>query len=113
MKPIAVTTYADARRRGGEGRTTLDRDKAWTDREHWTLGTEQRDFTNRGTATIPVTEEQMTVGKRAVESGRVRVYGRVTERSVEGSVRLRDERVHVERRAVDRPVTDADRKKTT
>jgi stress response protein YsnF len=62
------------------------------------------------TATIPVTEERMVVGKRAVEGGRVRVYGRVSEKPVEESVRLRDERVNVERRAVDRPVTDADRK---
>ena len=50
------------------------------------------------------------VGKRAVEGGRVRVYGRVSEKPVEESIRLRDERVNVERRAVDRPVTDADRK---
>ena len=50
------------------------------------------------------------VGKTAVESGRVRVYGRVSEKPVEQSVRLRDERINVERRAVDRPVTDADRK---
>ena len=50
------------------------------------------------------------MGKRAVESGRVRVYGRVTEKPVEESVQLRDERVNVERRAVDRPVTDVDRK---
>jgi stress response protein YsnF len=50
------------------------------------------------------------VGKRAVESGRVRVYGRETEKPVEESVQLRDERVNVERRAVDRPVTEVDRK---
>ena len=62
------------------------------------------------TATIPVTEERLVVGKTAVESGRVRVYGRVTETPVEESVQLRDERVNVERRAVDRPATDVDRK---
>ena len=31
---------------------------------------------NEHTATVPVTEEEQVVGKRAVESGRVRVYGR-------------------------------------
>lgn len=62
------------------------------------------------TASIPVTEEQLVVGKRAVERGRVRVYGRVSEKPVEESVRLRNERINVERRAVDRPATDADRK---
>jgi uncharacterized protein (TIGR02271 family) len=70
---------------------------------------DRRDFRTHDTATIPVTEEQMVVGKTAVESGRVRVYGRVTEKPVEQTVRLRDERINVERRAVDRPVTDADR----
>jgi uncharacterized protein (TIGR02271 family) len=70
---------------------------------------ERREFRTHDTATFPVTEEQMVVGKRAVEGGRVRVYGRVSEKPVEQSVRLRDERINVERRAVDRPVTDADR----
>jgi uncharacterized protein (TIGR02271 family) len=70
---------------------------------------DRRDLRTQDTETIPVTEEQMVVGKRAVESGRVRVYGRVSEKPVEQSVRLRDERINVERRAVDRPVTDADR----
>jgi len=71
---------------------------------------DRKDLRTNDTATIPVTEEQLVVGKRAVEAGRVRVYGRVSEKPVEQSVRLRDERVNVERRAVDRPVTDADRK---
>ena len=57
---------------------------------------------------IPVVEERVAVGKREVSRGGVRVYARVTERPVEEEVRLRDERVHVERRAVDRPVTAAD-----
>ena len=70
----------------------------------------REDFTANDTATIPVTEEQMVVGKRTVETGRVRIYARETERPVEESVQLRSERVNVERRAVDRPVTDADRK---
>ena len=70
----------------------------------------RQELRTNDTETIPVTEEQIVVGKRAVEAGRVRVYGRVSEKPVEESVTLRDERVNVERRAVDRPVTDADRK---
>jgi len=58
--------------------------------------------------TIPVVEEAMTVGKREVERGRVRIHSRVVERPVEESVRLRDETVTVERRPVDRPATEAD-----
>jgi uncharacterized protein (TIGR02271 family) len=58
---------------------------------------------------IPVTEEQLVVGKRAVQSGRVRIYGRVTEKPVEQSVQLQNERVTVDRRAVDRPVGAGDK----
>jgi len=58
--------------------------------------------------TIPVVEEDLSVSKRAVEHGHVRIYSRVTERPVEEAVRLREERVTVERRPVDRPATDAD-----
>ena len=58
---------------------------------------------------IPVTEEQLVVGKRAVQSGRVRIYNRVTEKPVEQSVQLHSERVTVDRRAVDRPVGAGDK----
>src|ERR671930_1135596 len=58
--------------------------------------------------TIPVVEEDIAIGKREVERGHVRIYSRVTERPVEESVRLREEKVTVERRPVDRPATEAD-----
>jgi len=58
-------------------------------------------------AHIPVVEENIQVGKREVERGGVRVYSRVTERPVQEQVNLREEHVNVERRPVDRPVTDA------
>ena len=58
---------------------------------------------------IPVTEEQLVVGKRAVQSGRVRIYGRVTEKPVEQLVQLHSERVTIDRRAVDRPVGPSDK----
>ena len=48
----------------------------------------------------------MQVGKREVESGGVRVRSHVVERPVEESVRLREERVSVERRPVNRAVDD-------
>ena len=53
--------------------------------------------------TIPVVEEDLTVGTREVERGHVRIYSRGTEQPVEEAVRLREERVTVERRPVDRP----------
>jgi uncharacterized protein (TIGR02271 family) len=61
-----------------------------------------------GTEKIPVVQEELRVGKRAINRGGVRVYSHVTERPVEENVQLREERVNVERRPVDRPVTSAD-----
>jgi stress response protein YsnF len=54
---------------------------------------------------IPVVEEELRVGKRDVNNGRVRVRSYVTETPVSESVSLRDENVEVTRRTVDRPLT--------
>ena len=64
--------------------------------------------TQQGAEAIPVVEEEIRVGKREVSRGGVRVVSRVTERPVEENVNLREEHVHVERHAVDRPLTAAD-----
>lgn len=61
-----------------------------------------------GEAVIPVIEEQLQVGKREVEHGGVRVRSRVIEKPVEEHLRLREERVVVNRRPVNREVTSAD-----
>jgi uncharacterized protein (TIGR02271 family) len=61
-----------------------------------------------GERTIPVVEEDLKIGKRAVQRGGVRVYSRVVEQPVDETVNLREERVRVNRRPVDRPATDAD-----
>jgi uncharacterized protein (TIGR02271 family) len=57
---------------------------------------------------IPVVIEELQVGKREVGSGGVRVTSHVEETPVEEEVSLRKERVDVQRRAVDLPVSDAD-----
>jgi uncharacterized protein (TIGR02271 family) len=61
-----------------------------------------------GTAKVPVVEEQLNVGKREQRQGGVRVYSHMTEKPVTEQVTLREEKVNVERRPVDRPVSDAD-----
>jgi uncharacterized protein (TIGR02271 family) len=63
---------------------------------------------SEGEVRIPVVEEELQVGKRQVQRGGVRLYTRVTQQPVEETVRLRDETVHVERRPVDRPASEAD-----
>ena len=60
-------------------------------------------------AVVPVVEEELQVGKRAVNRGGVRVYSRVVETPVTEHVQLRDEQVSVERRPVDRALGKTDR----
>jgi len=50
---------------------------------------------------IPVAEEELHVGKREVQGGRVRIHSHVIERPVQEQVSLREENVHVERRPVE------------
>lgn len=57
---------------------------------------------------VPVVEEDLIVGKREVDRGGVRVFRRVVEEPVSESVSLHKEQVVVDRRPVDRAVTDAD-----
>lgn len=57
---------------------------------------------------FPVVEEELRVGKRSVLRGGVRVYSRIVEQPVEESVRLREEKVRVERQPVNRPASEAD-----
>ncbi len=57
---------------------------------------------------MPVVEEQLQVGKRAVVRGGVRIYRHVTETPVQESVQLREEHVSVQRTPVDQPASAAD-----
>lgn len=64
--------------------------------------------TDQGTQSIPIIEEELQVGKRTVQTGGARLRSRIVERPVEESLRLREERVTVERTPVNRAATDAD-----
>lgn len=63
----------------------------------------------RDDAAIPIVEEQLVVGKREVDRGGARLRSYVTETPVHEQVRLRNERVEVERRPVDQPVAAGDK----
>jgi len=71
-------------------------------------GSNRSTYYNGGEMVIPIVEEEIQVGKQQVESGGVRVNTRVEEMPVQEQVTLRDEQVHVERHAVNRPATQAD-----
>ncbi|MFL5237512.1 MAG: YsnF/AvaK domain-containing protein [Rhizomicrobium sp.] len=58
--------------------------------------------------TIPVVEENLSVGKREINRGGVRVRSYVVEEPVGEQVNLREEHVSIQRRPVNRPLRDAD-----
>ena len=72
------------------------------------FGSSGRNFYQGGEAVIPIVEEELQVGKRAVEGGGVRVTQHVEETPVNTDVTLRDETVHLDRRPADRPASAAD-----
>lgn len=88
-------------------RNTIDVDARGAEYRAQGQNYQLRDYNDQDVV-LPVIEEDLKVGKRQVERGRMRVYTRVTEQPVEEQVHLREETVHVERRPVDRPATDAD-----
>jgi uncharacterized protein (TIGR02271 family) len=117
---------ADVLERGGA--VDIDeREAAWR-KEGWTGGTaaggtaglaepdtSRPEFGTSGTARtgggeerIPVVEERLSVGKREVGHGRVRVRSYVVETPVEEQVTLREEHVSIERRPVAPPIAAGD-----
>jgi uncharacterized protein (TIGR02271 family) len=99
----ADTWRASGWSRFGDGETTIEQTRAKGANGHAT----HRDVNDE---TIEVVEEDIQIGKRAVETGGVRVNTRMREVPVEEEVRLRQEHVEVERRPVNRPATEADLK---
>ena len=85
------------------------RQEGWSGRSDYASEDLSRSRVAAESESIPVTEEELTVGKRQVETGGVRVHSQVTEKPVEANVHLHQERVQVERMPVDRPISDADR----
>jgi uncharacterized protein (TIGR02271 family) len=61
-----------------------------------------------GEQVLPEVEERLRVGKRQVNSGRVKVRSYVIETPVTEQVNLHSETVHVERRPANRPVAAGD-----
>ena len=61
-----------------------------------------------GETVIPIVEEELSVGKRTVDHGGVRVFRRVVEMPAEQTVNLREEHAVVDRHPVNRAVTQAE-----
>jgi uncharacterized protein (TIGR02271 family) len=114
-----LTVQVDSQDRANRVAEIFDRhgavdvdDRASQSRQNYSQTSQTTDTTRNRTATqgdtIPVIEEDLQVGKRTVEQGGVRVRSRVVEKPVEETLRLRQERVVVDRHAVNRAATDAD-----
>lgn len=82
------------------GPLDINTESAQWRQEGWTGGAALRS----GEESIPVIKEDVSIGKRAIEKGGLRIYSRTVERPVSEEVSLRDEQVNVERRPVDRPL---------
>lgn len=118
--------YAEGVRRGGILVTVAADDEAEADeavailRRHGAVDIEERatEWKKQGwqgrfdadaapERTIPVTQEELVVGKRDVEHGGVRIYSRVSEQPVQKTVELEEEHVDVQRRPANRPAAGA------
>ena len=106
MGNTAASDYTSTSRTGSGNTGDTD----YTDRtiNTGTTGYTGSDVTNDETGKIQIIEENLQVGKREVKTGGVRLRSRIVERPVEESLRLREERVTLERNTVDRPATAAD-----
>ncbi len=80
--------------------------ESYRDRTTMTSDRSSDDFEN--SKSIPIIEEEVQIGKREVQTGGMRLRSRIIERPVEESLRLREERVRVDRNPVNRPATEAD-----
>ncbi|MDQ3799689.1 MAG: YsnF/AvaK domain-containing protein, partial [Acidobacteriota bacterium] len=66
------------------------------------------DYQLQNQTSIPIIEEQLEVGKQIVQREGARIRSRIIEKPVEANLRLREEHIVVNRRPVNREVTDAD-----
>jgi len=98
-----VSVYANDRAEAERAAEKLD-DLGALDVDEQYAKVSQANEINDGDKTIPVVKEEVAVGKREVENGGVRVRTKVVEKPVNESIRLRKERVYVNREPVDRVV---------
>jgi uncharacterized protein (TIGR02271 family) len=84
------------------------RSRGWAGHDTEAAPYSREQATSEGENVVPVVQEELEVGKRTVSGGAVRVVSRVVTRPVSEQVELRTEQASIERRAVDRPATEAD-----
>ena len=78
----------------------------WKPKRHRRKITDDRKF--EGERKMDVVQEDIHIGKREVGRRGVRIYSEVTEKPVEKQVNLRDEKIRVDRKPVDREARPGD-----
>lgn len=81
----------------GGTETTTEGNSGFSDQGTETYGTDTETMTNDGTIDVPVSEEELQVGKRQVDAGTVRLRKVVRTEHQEVPVELRREDVEIER----------------
>jgi len=116
ISPRLRQDMAEERQEGIRTHSRSDRPEGspeWTDSDPDRRIKDRRSMESRsregGERVIPVTEENVQVGKREVPENMVRVYSHTESVPIQENVSLREERADIQRRGVDRPVSDADR----
>lgn len=105
--PGALLTGGAGSRQGMTPGGTLSAQSASGSRQGATGGAAMQRDTS-ASATIPVVEEQLRVGKREVQRGGMRIFSRIVETPVHETIGLREEHVDVQRRKVDQPISPSD-----
>ncbi|WP_439882478.1 YsnF/AvaK domain-containing protein [Pontibacter sp. MBLB2868] len=107
-----VTVHTDSKEQAKKAAELLDKcgaiDVNERTAQHRNISSSDKGKWTNSSASIPVVEEKMNIGKREVETGGVRMRSRIIERPVEEKLRLREEHVHVERKPVNRPANEKD-----
>jgi uncharacterized protein (TIGR02271 family) len=67
-----------------------------------------QDLEEAGEIVVPVIREDLQIGTREIDAGGVRIASHVREVPVEQTVTIREEKVTVERRIIDRPLGEGD-----
>lgn len=106
-----VTVYAKDKEGAKNAASILDNYGALDvdDYDQKLMGRKNQDINSgkRGDS-IEVKKEEMNVGKREVNQGGVQIKSRIVEKPVQENIRLRDERVYVTRKPVDKAVSGKD-----
>jgi len=76
--------------------------------EHTSIKDRDKSRNLEGDRKMDVVQEEIEISKRETPSRTVRVYSDITSKPVEKQVNLRDEKITVDRRTVDRPASPGD-----